>query len=107
MASKLVKKIRSKAKLDYSNPVLVINKSNKNVTVQLLLDNGSKTAFTLTTNKIKGITKTEKSVQIGTLAAEKLKELKIEKVLFNRNGNIYHGRVKAIAESVRNSGIVI
>jgi large subunit ribosomal protein L18 len=107
MTSLKIKKNRSKAKLDYSKPVVVISRSNKNITAQLLLENGSKTALTVSSIKMDKMTKTEKSTKVGEMVAKKLKELKIESVLFNRNGLIYHGRVKAVAEAIRESGINI
>ena len=48
---------------------------------------------------------TEKSKVVGKLLAEKLKEKKIEQIIFDRNGYKYHGRVKAFAESARENGL--
>lgn len=102
-----VKKNRSKAKLDYSKPIIVVNRSNKYTVAQLLLENGSKTVFTVNSSTLKEGTKEEKALEVGKLVAEKLKEQKIESVIFNRNGYIYHGRIKAVADGIRSGGIKI
>jgi large subunit ribosomal protein L18 len=49
--------------------------------------------------------KTEASRMVGKLIARKAKEKKIERIVFDRNGYAYHGRVKALAEGVREGGL--
>lgn len=53
------------------------------------------------------MTKTDKSTKVGKLLAEKLKSLNISKVVFHRNGYLYHGRVAAVADAVRQENIEI
>jgi large subunit ribosomal protein L18 len=101
-----VRKRRSVVKIKFDYPVVVVNRSNKNVQVQLLENLTKKTLFTLTSNKEKG-TKTEQAIKIGLEAGQKIKGLGIDKVVFNRNGLLYHGRVKAVAEAIREQGITI
>jgi large subunit ribosomal protein L18 len=55
--------------------------------------------------KAAGLTKTEESRLVGTLLAERAKAAKVSKVAFDRNGFLYHGRVKALAESAREAGL--
>jgi len=50
-------------------------------------------------------TKTEKAKMVGQLIAERAKEHGIETILFDRNGFLYHGRVKALAEAARVGGL--
>ena len=50
--------------------------------------------------------KVDKAVMVGKLVAERAKSKGIEKVVFDRNGFLYHGRVKAVADSCRESGLV-
>ncbi len=50
-------------------------------------------------------TKVEKSTVVGVVLAEKAKGKKIKKVVFDRNGFLYHGRVKALAEGARSGGL--
>ena len=52
------------------------------------------------------ITKTEKSKLVGAAIAQKAVELGIKKVVFDRNGYLYHGRVKSLAEGAREAGLV-
>jgi len=107
MSRTIVQKNRSKAKLKFDFPTLVITISNKNILVQLIEPITKKTVFTVTSNKLQTGTKTDKSIEVGKLVGDKLKALKIDKVHFNRNGNLYHGRVQALADSVRATGITI
>lgn len=55
--------------------------------------------------KAAGMTKTEESRLVGTLLAERAKAAKVSKVAFDRNGFLYHGRVKALADSAREAGL--
>ncbi len=52
-----------------------------------------------------GMTKTEESKLVGSLLAERAKAANVSKVAFDRNGFLYHGRVKALAESAREGGL--
>jgi large subunit ribosomal protein L18 len=53
----------------------------------------------------KKVTKTEIAKEVGKLLAEKAKEAGIEKVVFDRNGYLYHGRVKSLADGAREGGL--
>jgi large subunit ribosomal protein L18 len=53
----------------------------------------------------KGMNKTEQAKLVGKLAAEKLKAAGIQEVVFDRNGYLYHGRVKALADADREAGL--
>ncbi len=91
---------------------LVVFRSNKNMSAQLVDDFNGITitsASSLDKNikskvaKLK--TKTDVSVFIGKIIAENSKTKKISKIVFDRNGFPYHGRVKALAESARKNGL--
>jgi large subunit ribosomal protein L18 len=107
MANLKIKKQRSKAKINFNFPVVVVTRSNKNIMAQVLSDTTKQVIFTFNSNKITGQTKSAKSIEVGKKVAEYLKNNNLNKVIFNRNGYIYHGRVKAIAESIREQGIII
>lgn len=90
-------------------PRMSVFRSNKDIYVQIIDDVNSKTLVGVS-SKTKGIaeqkvTKTEKSVLVGKLIAERALELNIQTVVYDRNGYLYHGRVKALAEAAREGGL--
>ena len=83
-------------------PRLSVYRSNKEIYAQLVDDNAGVTlASASSREKVEGSTKTEISTSVGKLIAEKAKAKGIETVVFDRNGFVYHGRVKALAEGAR------
>lgn len=106
MTLRLIKKNRSKAKLNSYLPIITVNRSNKNISAQIVDPESGKSLFGMNSSKLKN-SKQEKSSQVGASIAAKLKELKIDRVQFNRNGYLYHGRIKAVADSIRTAGINI
>ena len=86
-----------------------ISKSLKNISAQIIDDKISKTVVSASTNEkeIKKIkkNKTNLSVVLGELLAKRAAEKKINKVYFDRGGYKYHGRVKALADSLRKNGL--
>ena len=110
----LKKRVRTKLSLGILGkyPRLVIFKSNKHIYGQLVDDNKHTTLLSSsTTDKdlVKDLdsisTKVEKSKIVGYSLAKKIKSKKIDKIIYDRNGYRYHGRVKAIAEAIREKGI--
>ena len=91
---------------------LVVFRSNKNMSAQLVDDFNGKTITSassldkLLKNKVAKLkTKIDVSVFIGKIIADNAKTKKISKIVFDRNGFPYHGRVKALAESARKNGL--
>ena len=91
---------------------LVVFRSNKNMSAQLVDDFNGKTITSASSldkilkNKVAKLkTKTEISLFIGKTIADNAKSKKISKIVFDRNGFPYHGRVKALAESARKNGL--
>lgn len=107
MATLQVRKNRTKQKINYAYPVVLVVRSNKNMMVQVLEPITKKTLFTAHTHNVSKGTKTDKSAQLGTVVAQYLKKFKIDKVVFDRNGYVYHGRIKAVADSIREQNIEI
>ena len=85
-------------------PRLVVFRSLKHITAQLVDDVQGRTLFTVTDTKLDG-KKSEKSAQVGKLVAERAKEAGITRVVFDRAGYQYHGRVKAVADGAREGGL--
>lgn len=91
-----------------SRPRLAVFRSNKEIYAQLIDDtNGVTLAAASSRDKdvdSKG-TKTEVANAVGKAIAEKAKKAGIEAVAFDRGGNLYHGRVKSLAEGAREAGL--
>ena len=113
-ARNLRRRNRSKGNLvkHTSRHRLVIFRSNKNMSAQLVDDFNGKTITSassldkLVKNKVAKLkTKTDVSIFIGKMIADNAKTKKISKIVFDRNGFPYHGRVKALAESARKNGL--
>jgi large subunit ribosomal protein L18 len=91
-------------------PRLSVFRSNKQIYVQFIDDAEGKTLLSVS-SRVKeiadkaGITKIEQARMVGKLAAEKSKENGINNVVFDRNGYLYHGRIKALAEAAREGGL--
>ncbi|MGM5631370.1 50S ribosomal protein L18 [Apibacter raozihei] len=92
-----------------AKPRLSVYRSNKEIYAQLIDDNSGKTlAFASSLEKEvvgENGTKTEISTLVGKRIAEKAKSAGIETVVFDRNGFIYHGRIKALADGAREQGL--
>jgi len=100
-------RIRSVVSGTADRPRLSVYISNSNVTAQLVDDTKHKTiayATSVGSKSAKG-TMTEKAVAVGEDIATKAKAVKIKKVVFDRGGKLYHGRVAALADAARKSGL--
>ena len=113
-----LKKKRLKYHLKQKNinglPRLIVHRSNINIFLQLVDDTNSKTILSISSidKELKGAiaktkSKVEKSTIVGKTIAEKMKKANIEKIIFDRNGYKYHGRIKAVAEAIRSLEIQI
>jgi large subunit ribosomal protein L18 len=85
-------------------PRLVVFRSLKHITAQIVDDTQGRTLLTVTDNGFEG-KKSEKSLQVGKLVAERAKQAGITRVVFDRAGYQYHGRVKAVADGAREGGL--
>ena len=102
-------RIRKKINGTASIPRLTVFRSNTDIYAQII-DDATGTTIAGASSRQKDITaqkgaKTEKSKMVGEAIARKAVELGIEKVVFDRSGYIYHGRVKAVAEGAREGGL--
>ncbi|WP_435623240.1 50S ribosomal protein L18 [Flagellimonas sp.] len=91
-----------------ARPRLSIFRSNKEIYAQLIDDNKGVTLASASSRDkeidAKG-TKTDIAASVGKAIAEKAQKLGIESVAFDRGGNLYHGRVKSLAEGAREAGL--
>lgn len=102
------RRIRAKIKGTSERPRLCLAVSNTNLRAQLIDDIAGKTLVsvsTLSANDLGGKSMTQKAEWLGEQIGELGNKTKITKVVFDRGGKIYHGRVKAFAESARKSGM--
>ena len=97
-------RVRKKVSGTPDRPRLVIFRSLKHIYAQLVDDQAQRTLFTVTDQGLEG-KKTDKSTEVGRRAAAKAKEAGVTKVVFDRAGNRYHGRVKAVADGAREGGL--
>ncbi len=106
------KRVRKKVRGTPENPRLSVFRSSKNIYAQIIDDSASKTLVDASSLS-KGISDEIRkkggskagAVLIGKMIAERAIEKGIKKVVFDRNGFLYHGRVKALAEAAREGGL--
>ena len=107
--TRIKRRIRSTVSGSAARPRMSVFRSNKEIYVQLVDDLEGKTVLAASSSD-KGIAgdktnKTEIATKVGKLIAESATEAGIETVVFDRNGYLYHGRVKALAEGAREGGL--
>lgn len=102
---RLKKKIRVKIFGTAERPRLTIFRSNKFIYAQVINDVTGKTLVAASDVKVTKGTKTERAKQVGTMIAEACLKNKIKKVVFDRNGFKYTGRIKLAADTARASGL--
>ena len=103
-------RIRKKIKGTAEAPRLAVYRSNKQIYVQVVDDLSGVTLLSASSSEKgvaaqSGIKKIEQAKLVGKLLAEKCKEKGIEKVVFDRSGYKYHGRVKSLADAAREGGL--
>lgn len=88
-------------------PRLSVFVSHKHITAQLIDDEAHRTIAYITTvgRKSASANMTERAAWVGQQIGKKAKTAKINRVVFDRNGRLYHGRVKALADAARNEGL--
>lgn len=103
------KRIKARISGTAKVPRLCVFKSSKHIYAQLIDDENNKILAVAADFEVKkakkGNRKIDNAYGVGGLIAEKAKKLKIEKVIFDRGGFIFHGRVKALAEGARKGGL--
>lgn len=107
VVNRLKKKMRIRNKVEGSTdrPRLSIFRSNRNFIAQLIDDTTGKTLLAVSTLKGEKSANKESAVTLGKEIAEKAKKNNITEVVFDRNGYLYHGRVKAFADAAREAGL--
>ena len=100
------KRIRATIKGTQERPRLCVFRSNQHIYAQIIDDQKNKVLLQADDSELKkGLNNTEKAKKVGQSLAKSAIEKKITKVVFDRAGYKYHGRVKALAESARAEGL--
>ena len=106
--AKIKRRIRKKVTGTSLIPRLSVYRSNKQIYAQLIDDATGKTlasAGSFKQKKAQNVNKITQATMIGKEIAEKAQEVGIKTIVFDRNGYLYHGRVKSLADSAREGGL--
>ena len=101
------RRVRGKVQGTAERPRLAVFRSNRGISAQLVDDVAARTlasASWLALRDFKG-NKTAQATEVGRLLARNAKQAGIERVVFDRGGYLYHGRVKALADGAREGGL--
>jgi len=99
------KKIRTKVFGTKDRPRLCVFKSANHIYAQLIDDEKSKVLVAVSDLKLKNGTKKNRAMEIGKLISKEALKKNIEKVVFDRSGFVFHGRIKAVADGAREGGL--
>ena len=102
---KIKYRIRKSVNGTTERPRLSVFRSNKQIYAQVINDLTGTTLASASSLGLEKMAKIEQAQKVGALLAEKAKAAGIEKVVFDRNGYLYHGRVKALADAAREGGL--
>ena len=103
---KIKYRIRHKVNGTAEKPRMTVFRSNKQIYVQLVDDlTGTTLASASSLKMTEKMTKKEQAAKVGEAIAKKAQEAGITTVVFDRNGYLYHGRVKEVADAARNGGL--
>ena len=98
-------RIRKNVNGTAERPRLSVFRSNKQIYAQVINDLTGKTLASASSLGLEKLPKIEQAKKVGALVAEKTKAAGVEKVVFDRNGYLYHGRVQALADAAREGGL--
>lgn len=106
--AKIKRRIRKKVSGNTEIPRLTVYRSNKQIYAQIIDDVRGVTlvsASSLKMDAAQSVAKIEQAVLVGKELAEKASAAGVERVVFDRNGYLYHGRVKSLADAAREGGL--
>ncbi|KGN72428.1 50S ribosomal protein L18 [Porphyromonas macacae] len=103
---KIKTRIRSKISGTAERPRLTVFRSNKQIYAQLIDDEAGKTLVSFSSRGLEAEgNKKEIAAKVGAELAKRAKDANVSTVVFDRNGYLYHGRVKALADAAREAGL--
>jgi large subunit ribosomal protein L18 len=104
------RRVRKKVAGTAERPRLAVHRSNKHITVQLIDDDAGRTVASASTTEaeVRGSgsgSTVAAATKVGQVVAQRAKAVGISKVVYDRGGYLYHGRVAAVAEAAREAGL--
>jgi len=102
---KIKYRVRNKISGTPESPRMSVFRSNKQIYVQVIDDLSGKTLASASSLGLEKMPKKEQAAKVGQLIAQKAQEAGITSVVFDRNGFLYHGRIKELADAARNGGL--
>ncbi|MBQ0022103.1 MAG: 50S ribosomal protein L18 [Prevotellaceae bacterium] len=102
---KIKYRVRNKISGTAERPRMSVFRSNKQIYVQVIDDDAQKTLVSASSLGLEKTNKSEQAAKVGEMIAKKALEAGITTVVFDRNGYLYHGRVKEVADAARNGGL--
>ena len=103
--TKIKYRVRNKVTGVAERPRMSVFRSNKQIYVQIINDLTGCTLVSASSLGLEAMPKKEQAAKVGEMIAQKAKEAGITTVVFDRNGYLYHGRVKEVADAARNGGL--
>jgi large subunit ribosomal protein L18 len=101
-------RVRKRISGSADRPRLAVFRSNRHIYAQLVDDVSERTIAAASDRDVNTTgTKTERAKAVGTLIAKRAKDAGVERVVFDRGGRLYHGRVAALAAAAREGGLRI
>ncbi len=102
---KIKYRVRSKISGTTERPRMSVFRSNKQIYVQVINDITGRTIVAASSAGMEAMLKKEHAAKVGEFIAKKALEAGVTSVVFDRNGYLYHGRVKEVADAARNGGL--
>lgn len=102
---KIKYRVRNKISGTTQRPRMSVFRSNMQIYVQIINDETGTTLVAASSLGMEAMPKKEQAAKVGELIAKKALEAGISTVVFDRNGYLYHGRVKEVADAARNGGL--
>ena len=100
--TKIKYRVRNKVSGVAERPRMSVFRSNKQIYVQIINDQTGRTLAAASSLGLEAMPKKEQAAKVGEMIAKKAIEAGITTVVFDRNGYLYHGRVKEVADAARN-----
>jgi len=102
---KIKYRVRNKISGTPEAPRMTVFRSNKQIYVQIIDDLSGNTLVSASSLGLEKMPKKEQSAKVGQMIAQKAQEAGITTVVFDRNGFLYHGRIKELADAARSGGL--